>query len=150
MKWRKGSRPWPINVFAVTFLSVGAWQLADNLTKLHRHQIILFGTEISRDEMIVLLSAQFTILCIPVVAIWLFGSRVARWLITIMTAWGALTFLMQLDTARLPMTMEMSLLDFWNLYGTRMAFLVAVILLFAPDARGWFAHKGGDEVAVFE
>ncbi|WP_296717662.1 hypothetical protein [Erythrobacter sp.] len=150
MKWRKGPRPWPIHLFAAIFLMAGAWELAYRLAVLHRFQMQLAGQTLSEDWIIVFFSARFTIVCIPVIAIWLFGSRVARWLITIMTVWATLTVLSQFDMARLQRTIGMNPLDIWYRYGARLAYIFAVALLFIPAARRWFARQQETVEEIFE
>lgn len=87
MKLAKGPRPWSIGVYALISLVIGTWDLLEGLlhldalvASLNRAAPQFFWTH---DIAVVLISASFTIVLIPLSAIWLFASKLARIVITI-------------------------------------------------------------------
>ncbi len=88
MRLAKGPRPWSIHVFAVLFTAQGLLALTRALGSLELSELTLqaqyAAIDWNRDWVIIWHSAWFSIVLIPVVAIWLFASRLARVLVTIM------------------------------------------------------------------
>lgn len=135
-----------MHLFAALFLSTGVAALIAGLSDItaSRAQFAAiapwFGW--NRDWVIVALSARFTIVCIPVIAIWAFASGVARWLITGFTGLAILRTIAELsDSAAGPgMIIEPIMLG------------LACALLFAPSARRWLkrgasASTDGGEIS---
>lgn len=150
MRIARGRRPWTIHAFAAAFLAVGLWDLVYSLTKLHRFRIEMFGTLLNEDGLIVYHSAMFTIICIPVIAVWLFGSRIARGLITVMTLWGAGMFTFHFFSGPwMRAILGMSTADRWDVIGTRIVCLLAIALLFLPASRPWFRKEQSVDVSAF-
>jgi hypothetical protein len=85
MKWRTDPRPLSIRVFTAAFLAAALVRLLQGLNDLDAAGIWLaryLGDGVrSHDVLIVLLSAEFTIALIPVVWIYGFANRHARWLV---------------------------------------------------------------------
>ena len=152
MKWRKGPRPWTIHAFAAIFLATGFIDLIRGLSSVGNYNFAGFnpftGERLSDDAVIVMVSAGFTIVCIPVVAIWLFGNNIARWIVTLFTLWGVVSFGMHLDERYVAVLLEHSG-AVWSLI-PKIATWVGVLMLFLPASRSWFARKQEVEHAIFE
>ncbi|MFU7527026.1 hypothetical protein [Qipengyuania sp. ASV99] len=153
MKIAKGPRPWPIHLFAALLLSSGLAQLISGLSRVGDYNFGGFnpitGEWLSDDALIVMLSAEFTIVCIPIVAIWLFRSRIARWLITIFVLWGAITWLMHLNARHLDLLLQLNSQYIFSIT-VRVITWLAVLLLFLPQSARWFAQLKEGAHAVFE
>ncbi|MDJ0978545.1 MAG: hypothetical protein QNI87_08405 [Erythrobacter sp.] len=83
------ARPWSIHAFAVLILAVGLHTLITSLAHLD-DWLFDFANALpqlpwNRDWVIVALSARFTIVCIPVAAIWIWRAGFARTLVTLFT-----------------------------------------------------------------
>lgn len=135
MIWRRGARPWPINLFALTLLTIATLNLAAALLDLEAQQEFLrtlgLGFMQNRDGAIIASSAWFTIELIPIALVWVAASRFARGFITVMAAIKALLLLGDL-------------LLFYALPGLMVGqaiALAAVALLYTRDADAWFAKE---------
>ncbi len=88
MRVAQGPRPWTIHAFAVLFTAHGLVALIRALGSLELSELTLQAQypaiDWHRDWVIVWHSAWFSIVLIPVVAVWLFASRLARILVTLM------------------------------------------------------------------
>lgn len=88
MKIARGPRPWSIWAFGIILVLYGLFNLVSGLVELEAQQRLLnqqfpqFAW--NTDWTIVWVSAQFTIVLIPVAAVCVFASPVARWLVTAM------------------------------------------------------------------
>ena len=139
MKWRKGPRPWPINAFAAILLFWGLWGLLTGLFDLTSvqlpSQIGIPGSKLEQDAKIIFLSANFTIVLIPVVAIWGLASRIARIVVTFFTlgSW-AIVFV---EVWALLSPDPFNPLDF----AEHLSIVVAVVLLFTKVAQPWFREE---------
>jgi hypothetical protein len=139
MRLRRGPRPLAIRVFAAAFLAAALLRLGRGLDDLPLAETIYAANlpwwPWDRDWTIVALSAEFTIALIPLVWIYLFAARFARWLVL---GFGAL---------------RLAMLDPAALTG---AVLVAIAMgsLLTPGAARWFARVPAeaeeDGPAVFE
>lgn len=138
MKWRKGPRPWPINAFAAILVFWGLWGLLGGLFDLPSvdlpSQIGAPGSKLEHDAKIIFLSANFTIVLIPVVAVWGLASHVARIIVTFFTlpSWAILFVEMWALLSPDPFNAG----DF----AEHLSIVVAVVLLFTAAAKEWF-HK---------
>ncbi len=147
MKRAIGPRPWPIQFFAAILVLHGLWGLMSGLVSLDEAAagLALFAPWIDwdRDRTIIALSASFTIVLIPVVAIWFFASRIARFLLSALallalpTALGAVWVLL---TGRS---------DDWSIVVDALVTPFAVGLLYTPEARHWLRTKGARTADAF-
>ncbi|MEO0870943.1 MAG: hypothetical protein AAFY19_03135 [Pseudomonadota bacterium] len=98
----------------------------------------------NRDAVIVALSTRFTIVMIPVVAIWGFRSRIARILVTAMAILSVPQAVLQAYD-RLDLGVAV--------WGKTVFFTVLVVvvvsLLFAPAAKHWFSKERDIDPATF-
>ncbi len=139
-------RPWPIHGFAVIFLGVGLWALIGGLNEidgwLAQYRELMPQFPWDRDWVIVALSARFSIICIPVIAIWGFRSVVARVLVCAFTLIPLMGMIRQFGEA----------LDGlgWGAFAGGGLLVVGCAPLYLPSARAWFAPEPPDQVAVFE
>lgn len=139
MRIAKGPRPWSIWIFAIMLIGAGLWNFVP--------QLWLALDEADRGYRIALvsvLSAQFSIVVIPVIAIWALASRVAKWLFTVLSissfAWLFYTSL----------TSDFALeAIIWTL-GIGALTHGAIILLFLPSARTWFDAQRTQDVEAFK
>ena len=137
MKLIRGPRPLAIRVFAAAFLAAALLRLARGLDDLALSETV-YAVNVpwfawDRDWTIVALSAEFTIALIPLMWIYLFAARFARWLVL---GFGAL---------------RLALLDPAALTGPLLV-AVAMASLLTPQAARWFAREPDKEdgPAVFE
>ncbi|WP_120716923.1 hypothetical protein [Tsuneonella amylolytica] len=131
MKLRRGPRPWPVTVFAGVLLAAASWNLGADLKPALAHPV-----EAERIAMVSAASARFCILAIPAAAIWLLGSRVARWFVTL-AAVGFAAY-------KIAGTIRFGLAD-GDGTGRLLAGLALnglTVLLFTPSASRWFAAGG--------
>jgi hypothetical protein len=141
-------RPAPINIFAAAFLTAALLPFLYGITNLGltetRWQADMPDFAWSRDRVIITLSAGLSIALIPIAAVWLAASNVARWLVSFMTL------------AKLPgvwMTADWALRgDFGQAYLlVSFAFaIIAVGMLFTSASSEWFARAKEVDPAVFE
>ena len=138
MKLVRGPRPLAIRVFAAAFLAAALLRLVRGLDERALSEFI-FAAHLpwfawNRDWTIVVLSAEFTIALIPLMWIYLFAARFARWLVL---GFGTLR-LVFLDPAALTGPLLIA---------------VAMASLLTPQADRWFAREPEGEEdgpAVFE
>jgi hypothetical protein len=159
VKIAKGPRPWTIHAFAAIVIAIGLWNLIEVLLEpdFHTHAMQRRLPQIAwiEDFTIVFASARFTIVCIPVLAIWMFASRIARWLVTIMIGYR---FLMELRSFF--DILPSGGLDGWLYYNwpsplSTILLTVGASLLFIPQSNLWFRSKRVEQhreadVAAFE
>jgi hypothetical protein len=126
-RWRSGPRPLVVHAYAVFVSCTVIWLFWTDIPPFEeweRHEAKVVGI--------------FTVLSIgliPVLAIWGFGSRFARMLVTIMSAPLALAIFMQIWAAFSPDPFEPLIL----VHAT--GWLTVVALLFHRSARKWFENK---------
>jgi len=144
MKIAEGRRPWSIHTFAGIVCVAATVKLVRGLTDVEAQTIALqraYPTlEWNNDLAIVLMSAETTIILIPVVAVWMFRSRVARILVTVMaipTVWLLAQFAFLGLGASGPLLADSVLR------------VIAVALLYTPAASAWFRPEEGIDVGVF-
>lgn len=133
----RGPRPLAIRVFAAAFLAAALLRLGKGLKDLPLSETILavhvpwFAWD--RDWTIVALLAEFTIALIPLMWIYLFAARFARWLVL---GFGAVRLAM-LDPAALTGPLLVA---------------IAMASLLTAQAHRWFARQPEEEdgPAVFE
>ncbi|MEM7779664.1 MAG: hypothetical protein AAF697_04630 [Pseudomonadota bacterium] len=94
MSIAEGPRPWTVNLFAAIFLITGLLRLTAQLHGLpHWSELeanALGAIDWTREREIILAFTVMTIICIPVLAIWGFASRIARTLVAAFSAPGLL------------------------------------------------------------
>jgi hypothetical protein len=132
-----GPRPWTIRLFALILLGAGLWNFVP--------QLIAALAEPGRGYRIALvsaLSAQFSIVAIPVAAIWLLASNVARWLITVVSAVSAIRLVAMMEPP------EFAAAD-GVVLATGLATHSVCLLLFTPSARQWFARRNTRDADAF-
>ncbi|MEO0590335.1 MAG: hypothetical protein AAFZ11_07205 [Pseudomonadota bacterium] len=144
MSAERGPRPWPIHAFAGILCVAATVKLVRGLLDVEAQTFALQRTyptlEWNNDLAIVLMSADTTIILIPVVAVWMFRSRIARILVTVMaipTVWLLVQF------AFLGLGVSGPLLADSGLR------LLAVALLYTPAASAWLRSEGDIDVGVF-
>ena len=138
MKWRSGPRPWSIHAFALLVIIAGLYGLHRDIgaAETTASHMMTFAPwiEWNRDWAIVLASALFTIVLIPVAAIWAFASRIARNLVVLMALPVVLHLYQLIETALWseqvfnPLPMAFAALR-----------LSAVVLLFTPSSLRWLS-----------
>ena len=138
-------RPASITIFAVLFLAAAVCSCIDGLVRI---PVALKSQNtfawLTRDFLIVWHSAWLSIAVIPVAMVWLSAVRFARWLVAGVTLFKLAGFLLMLPG--LPLLLRMQ-----PLWVASLALGVpAAALLFTPASNRWFAHRGGEDVAVFE
>lgn len=148
MKLRRGPRPWPVVVFCLATLTSGTFDFVLMLSErpIWRAdlEISLPMVEWNDDLVIVMASAIFSIVIIPLVAIWFFASRIARIFVTVM----ALLF-------TLPLVVLAVLLGFES-RADLVSFALGALssgsaaLLWLPQAESWFRKEESVEPAVFD
>jgi hypothetical protein len=144
MRWARGPRPWPVWLFAAAFGAAAVLRLVTGLGDLVRAQmgwIIRFpALPWDRDWTIVALSAEFTIALIPIVWIFGFANRYARWLVL---GFGAIKLI---GLRGLPVTGD----DAYPSYLVEPALVViAICALLTPAAGRWLAPKKELDPALF-
>lgn len=143
MKLAKGPRPWPVWAYAASGAAFAFYNLIHGLTYLETSQFIFeeFLPEIewNRDLVIVAVSARFTIVMIPVVAIWFFASRIARILAVLMWL-QSMPGGIYLSMSHIESASPIWAWPIWWLVG----FGMLVLILFLPRSNRWFKAKGGE------
>lgn len=146
MSKRAGSRPWSIHTFAGLFLVNGLWGLIGGILNIElwlAHYLSTFPSIAwNHDLVIVALSARFTIVCIPVVAIWGYASRIARWLVSVLTIGTALSAAWNISA--LP-NVDIE----WLPVAFLSAMVAAVLMLLTPSAAVWFRKEEAPGAEVF-
>jgi len=148
MKPLEGPRPWSVNLFAIAFVGLGLMALIQGLSDIEAQAIEYAGMlprlAWDRDMTIVALSARFTIVLIPVLAVWAFANTFARLLVSLVALLGLPGLVLQIHRM---VTHGIAASDGLTptivMYG-------AIALLFTPSAAGWFRYKGASEAATFE
>jgi hypothetical protein len=144
------TRPLTINVFAAAFLAAAVIALVDGLSDIPTMQALLaanasgIGIDWSRDAVIVILSARFSIALIPIALVWLTAANFARWMVAVM----ALGKLLGLPEG-LALVADGGAIDTAWLASLALG-LLAVVMLFTPASNGWIAQKQEADPAVFE
>ena len=143
------ARPWPIVVYCAVTLVGGVYDLVVALADLEtwRESLEEFvaAEDATRELAIVTASALFTIVLIPLVALWFFASRIARLFVSaiaalfiagsgLVAAQDGVASLFENDAESVTLAFAASL---------------AVVLLYVPDARDWFARRGFVDADVF-
>ncbi len=136
-----------MHFFALVFLAIGVWNCAQGLSDIAQTQALLgywTGREWSRDGAIVAVSARFTIVLIPVIAVWAFASRIARVLVTGM-AWLSLPQLIPQGQ----LLWSEGVID-RPLVVSVLAGFLAVMYLYTAPARYWFREGAHGPAKAFE
>lgn len=139
MKLARGPRPWAVRIFALVLAGSGLWNFAIALGPA-----LAEPDEGYRIALVSALSAQLSVVIIPVAAVWFLASRIAKWLMTAVSAVSAVWTTMQ--TIRLPdfgPDQILWLLTIWTMHSL-------VVLLFTPSARRWFASQRAHDAEAFE
>ena len=144
-EWRR--RPWPIHLYAFITLAIGVFGYVSALRDLSAWELAFEDMAPyfawNSDMAIVALSARLTIVCIPVAAIWVWGARLARTLVTIFTVFLLMGFIRLMGEG----TAEIDPID----AATTLALGCAWALLFTPSASRWLQPKKEKPVAeMFE
>ncbi len=148
MRLAEGPRPWSIWAFCTINLLSGlfelAWGIAESGDALEALREDFPDTDWTFDHMIILNSALFSIVLIPIVAIWFFASKVAR---AIVTAFACLTAVgIVASFWAYPFVASEDLLE--------TVYTVAVLgtfgWLFVPSANQWFEKVRQIDPATFD
>lgn len=139
MRVAKGPRPWSIHLFAIILIGAGLWNFIPQLGHALKE-----ADQSYRIALVSVLSAQFSIVAIPVIAIWAFASRVAKWLFTVISIGSFGWFLYA--TLSSDFGLEHSI---WTVALSSLTH-GAIILLFLPSANRWFDAQRTQNVEVFE
>lgn len=141
-----GKRPWSIHGFAILFLGVGLWALIGGLGNidgwLDQYREIAPQLPWDREWVIVALSARFSIVCIPVIAIWIYKGVVARVLVSVFTLIPLMGIIRLLGEG-------LDALGWEGAIGGALLVL-GCALLYTPSARMWFEPKAKVAQEVFE
>ncbi len=141
----KGRRPRSIQLFAISFLGAATCAFFVGLGNLELKQAAFAATFAwdgwNRDWTIVTLSAVLSIALIPVALIYVFASRIARWLVAIFTL---------IELARLPGMIgafqAIGGATKWSYFAQPVLLTVALVFLFLPTSNRWF-YQGKDATA---
>jgi len=129
-------------------MAIGLWGLLIGLQSLDSWALELarFTPDRmpNRDWAIVFLSARFSIVMIPVVAIWFFTSKVARLLVSLMVMVSAIGLFSAVQR-----WLEAGGIE-WETLFLILSSWVAVALLYLPAAHHWFAGEKSTDSMVFE
>jgi len=142
MKWRKGPRPWTINLFAILLLAssvVGLiWSLMtiDQTVETLKFDLPAFNWD--RDAAIVWSFSLFSIVLFPLVWIWGLGSRIARIVITVFAIPAALKLI-----AFIWLFVSRGFFDPLTVLDS-LVVVSAVGLLFTPSASRWLSKEEAD------
>lgn len=145
-------RPWSIHAYAAIALTVGLEAYVGALLNLRGWELFFEDMTAdmiadmaprfawTRDWTIVALSARFSIVCIPVAAIWIWGARFARTLVTVFTFLLLASFLrtLALDSAALEAEAAFKTL----------ALGAACPVLFTPSAERWLNPEEEEPVTT--
>ena len=148
MKLAKGPRPWSIRLFGVLLIIYAHFGLIAGLSFLdlqQRHLELQFPQfEWNRDWAIVWVSAQFTIALIPLIAVCLFASKVARWLVSAMALVSLPWIASYVQTFVLHGVMD------WQSLVQALVPVICAGLLFMPSAAQWLRQEEVNDAATFE
>lgn len=152
---RTGPRPWSITVFALIVWAAAVWNLGVGIPDALAHSGSSERVTAVSGE-----SAQFLIRIVPTIAIWLYASRIAKWLLTLFSLVGAVLLLLPFMQQCVPDFASMTSKGFFwtcspttgtvGLFITALAVHALVLLLFTPSARQWFAPQDKDHRRVFD
>jgi len=148
MRWKTEPRPFSIRVFTAAFLAAALVRLLQGLNDLDATGIWLsqyLGDRAHSDDLlIVLLSSEFTIALIPIVWIYGFANRHARWLVLGFGGVKLIAFC----------------IAFGQFVGTASGFppqvtapaltFIALLALLSPSAGQWLHPGKPPHVGVFE
>ncbi|EAQ28592.1 hypothetical protein NAP1_13373 [Erythrobacter sp. NAP1] len=138
MSLARNPRPASIHGFALLTIAAGLSDLIESLLFIDpsSYEYLFPIIDWTRETVIVFASAMFTIVLIPVVAVWFFASRTARTIVTVMfaislpwhllTVWSAVTDLVQ------------SPLDLLE----ALAVIAAIALLHSRASSRWLERNG--------
>lgn len=134
MRLQKGPRPWPVTAFVGIMGAVACWNFGVDIQRALAEPV-----EAERIIFVSRASAALLIHIIPAAAIWLFASRIARWLMTIAS--------IMLAVYRVALLLPAGLPDAESAHRLLAGFFMnaLVLLLFAPSARRWFAQRQPDD-----
>lgn len=93
-RWREGPRPLAIHAFALFMLATGLFTLIDTLPSYSLWE--------EQEDKVIGAFTLFTIVLIPIVAIWGFGSRFARMLMCVPAVSSFFIVLLQIYSALSP------------------------------------------------
>ena len=148
MRIAKGPRPWTIHLFAIGFAALGTVDLLSTLSNLEvtreNLQFDLPSIIWTQDMVIVLYSALFSIVLIPVAAVWLFASKIARILVTVMSVFPLLNVVAAVYI--LSRDGFLSAILVWDSIAT----LCLVALLYFRPSGEWFEGRKALDAATFE
>lgn len=141
------ARPWSIHAFAILLLGVGLHALIGGLTNLE-DWLMVFEEMLpqfpwDRDWTIIAHSARFSIVCIPVAMVWIWGRRFARTLVTLFTVLTVIALIRALAGSP----------DVVDAEGVAKTALIALAcaLLFTPSAKRWLEPaKEASDVETFD
>ncbi|WAT17128.1 hypothetical protein OZN62_09290 [Aurantiacibacter sp. MUD11] len=147
MRRATGSRPWQVHLFALIMIGVGLWAYVDQMWTVAQDSN-WFRTDLADDlslgAMIFVLSFQFSIFAIPALIVWVFASRIAKWVVTGTSIWG--TFWLVYDLNQYGHPLDTAALTVLSALPTGLAWL----LLFTPAANRWFADHRKPHVTAFK
>jgi hypothetical protein len=139
MKIAEGPRPWTIHAFAIGFVLLALIDLIIALSSIEEELAILQldipSIAWNTDLVIVYHSALFSIVLIPVAAIWVFASRIARSIVSVMS----LLILIQLSAA-IYLTTRDGWIGLYPLLGPSLV-LSCVAILFLPTSNRWLRQE---------
>jgi len=144
------SHPRSIKLFALAYLGQGAAALAHNLYNADFHRAMLrqlISPETGAEFLPALLAIRLGVVVVLAGWLWARASNVAKWIIVLLF----LPLLSQVTGLWAGIAARSPNAYFW--LATAVLYLAAILLLFMPDARYWFATKGGtikNNAAVFD
>ena len=150
MKFARGTRPWPIWLFAVLSATLVTFslsqQLQDPRLALARYGWLAPGYGWNEDSLIIASSAAFMINMIPILLIWTFAVSFARWLVLAMALIPApmhiAALLHQISVMRANGWGEDIVTNHIIFAGLGFAIQFGLIaLLFLPPSNRWFSRK---------
>ncbi len=149
MKWRKGTRPWTISLFAIAFLTAALVNLIGGLSNwqlsMLRYAQWMPWIEWDADRAMIGVFSEFTIALIPVAWIFGFASRIALGLLTVFT----LVKLLNLPNM-ITVFQSVGGAGSWTYFMDPALLAIAMICLYLPPSRHWLANPSKTATAVFE
>ncbi|BDI59872.1 hypothetical protein [Qipengyuania nanhaisediminis] len=148
MTWRKGPRPWTVRLFALALLIAALIGLFEALLA---HEALLVGRWFDRlpmirwtpDLAIVATFSQFTIALIPLVWIYAFASKAARWVVL---AFGAI----KIGYAAINTGDAILLKSPQVVWLEKALVLIALMMLFVPATTRWLGKDEEASLASFD
>ena len=139
MKLARGPRPWAVRIFALVLAGSGLWTFAVGLGPA-----LAEPDEGNRIALVSALCARLSVVIIPVAAIWFLASRIAKWLMTAVSAVSAVwTTVQTIRSQDFGLDQMLWLLSIWAMHSL-------VVLLFTPSARRWFASQRAHDAKASE